>query len=92
MGRVTVLLPAPLQPFTAGAAELAVEARTVRDALTRIAADHPGFAQRVFTPEGGLRPYVNVFVGKRNSRLLQGLDTPLPDGEILAIIPAVAGG
>lgn len=92
MGRVTVRVPGPLQPFAGGAAELAVEAGTVRDALAGISAGRPGLAQRVLTPEGALRPYVNVFVNERNCRLLQGLDTPLSGGETLAIIPAVAGG
>ena len=64
----------------------------MRDALAGIFAGRPGLAQRVLTPEGTLRPYVNVFVNERNCRLLQGLDTPLSGGETLAIIPAVAGG
>lgn len=89
---MTVRVPGPLQPFTDGAAEVAVEAGTVRDALAGIFAGRPGLAQRVLTPEGTLRPYVNVFVNERNCRLLQGLDTPLSGGETLAIIPAVAGG
>jgi sulfur-carrier protein len=39
-----------------------------------------------------LRPYVNVFVGERNTRRLDGLHTPLAEGDVVAIIPAVAGG
>jgi molybdopterin converting factor small subunit len=46
----------------------------------------------VLGPEGELRSFVNVFVGSRDVRALAGLATPLADGDVLAIIPAVAGG
>lgn len=92
MSHVTVLLPPPLQPFAGGAIELEVEAGTVGEALRRIGADRPALLARIVTPEGGLRPYVNVFVDDRNTRRLQGLQTPLADGDVVAIIPAVAGG
>jgi molybdopterin converting factor small subunit len=92
MSRVTVQLPAPLRPFAEGAVELAVDADTVGEALRRIGELRPALLARILTPEGGLRPYVNVFVDDRNTRRLQGLQTPLADGDVVAIIPAVAGG
>jgi molybdopterin converting factor small subunit len=92
MSRVTVQIPSPLQQFTAGAAELAVEADTVGEALQRVGEQRAALLSRVLTPEGELRPYVNVFVGERNARRLEGLKTRLADGDVVAIIPAVAGG
>jgi len=92
MSRVTVQIPSPLQQFTAGAAELAVEADTVGEALQRVGEQRAALLSRVLTPEGTLRPYVNVFVGDRNARRLDGLQTRLSDGDVVAIIPAVAGG
>jgi MoaD family protein len=92
MSQVTVQLPAALRPFAEDAAELTVWADTVRAALAELGAERPNLSSRVLTPEGELRPYVNVFVGERNIRRLQGLDTPLADGDVVAIIPAVAGG
>jgi molybdopterin converting factor small subunit len=47
---------------------------------------------RLLDAEGGLRPYVNVFVGRANIRGLQGLSTPVATGEVVSILPAVAGG
>jgi molybdopterin converting factor small subunit len=92
VSQVIVQLPAPLRPFAEGAAELTVAADSVRAALAELGAGRPSLAARILTPEGELRPYVNVFVGERNIRRLQGLDTPLADGDVVAIIPAVAGG
>jgi len=92
MSRVTVQIPPPLRPFADDAAELSVEAATVGGAINRIGANRPALLSRIVTPEGELRPYVNVFVGERNARHLEGLNTPLAEGDVIAIIPAVAGG
>lgn len=92
MSRIIVLIPPPLRPFAGDAAELTVEAATVGEALERIGADRAALLARIMTPEGALRPYVNVFVGERNARHLDGLHTPLAEGDVVAIIPAVAGG
>ncbi|HUG97615.1 MAG TPA: MoaD/ThiS family protein [Gammaproteobacteria bacterium] len=92
MSRIIVLIPPPLRPFAGGAAELAVEATTVGEALKRVGEERAALLARIMTPEGELRPYVNVFVGERNARHLDGLRTPLAEGDVVAIIPAVAGG
>ena len=85
-------IPVPLRPFVGDADALAADAETVGGALEQIGADHPGFLQRVVVGAGELRPYVNVFVGSDNVRSMAGLDTPVSDGDVVSIIPAVAGG
>lgn len=92
MNSVRIEIPPVLQPFAGNTAQLAVEARSVREALDRAGAGREPLRTRLLTPEGELRPYVNVFLGERNIRRLQGLDTPLNDGDVLVILPAVAGG
>ncbi len=89
---VTVRVPTTLRTLTAGASEVAVEGATVADVLGNLEAAHPGFRDRLLDEDGSLRRFVNVFVADDDVRFLQGLDTPVPDGETLAIIPAVAGG
>lgn len=92
MSSITVRIPVPLRPFVGDAAALDTDAETVGAALEQIGARHPGFLQRVVVDAGELRPYVNVFVGSDNVRSVSGLETPLSDGDIVSIIPAVAGG
>jgi MoaD family protein len=92
MSDVSVHIPTPLRPFVDGAAVVNIDADTVGAALNRIGAQHPGFLQRVVVNAGELRPYVNVFVGAENVRTFAGLDTALSDGDVVSIIPAVAGG
>ncbi len=92
MSNITVRIPVPLRQFVGDAAALDTDAETVGAALRQIGATHPGFLQRIVAGAGELRPYVNVFVGSDNVRSVSGLDTPLRDGDVVSIIPAVAGG
>ncbi len=89
---VTVRVPTTLRTLTAGASEVAVEGSTVSEALDNLEAAHPGFKQRLLDDEGGLRRFVNVFVADDDVRFLEGLNTPVADGQTVSIIPAVAGG
>jgi sulfur-carrier protein len=89
---VTVRIPTTLRPIAGGASEVQVEGATLGDVLKNLDAAHPGFNDRLFDDAGALRRFVNVFVADDDVRYLQGLDTPVPDGETVAILPAVAGG
>src|SRR5690242_16071965 len=88
----TVRVPTTLRTLTAGASEVTVDGATVGDVLAALEAVHPGFAERLLDDQGGLRRFVNVFVADDDVRFLDGLATPVPDGETVSIIPAVAGG
>jgi sulfur-carrier protein len=88
----TVRIPTTLRTLTGGQAEVSVDGSTVGEVLKALDAAHPGFAERILDDEGGLRRFVNVFVADDDVRFLQGLETPVPEGAEVAIIPAVAGG
>jgi MoaD family protein len=92
MPAVTVRIPTPLRSFTGGADEVRAEGATVGDALAALKTSHEGLVENVLGPEGELRNFVNVFLGSSNVRVLQGLKTPLSEGDVLSIVPAVAGG
>ncbi len=89
---VSIRVPAQLRTLTGGAGEVAVEGSTVGEALKALDAAHPGFAGRLFDDAGQLRRFVNVFLTDEDVRFLDGLNTPVADGETLSIVPAVAGG
>ncbi len=89
---VTVRIPTTLRPLAGGQSEVTVEGQTVGDVLKALDSAHPGFADRLLDDEGNLRKFVNVFVADDDVRFMDGLQTPVPDGETVAIIPAVAGG
>ena len=89
---VTVRIPTTLRPISGGASTVEVEGATLSDVLKNLDAAHPGFADRLLDESGNLRKFVNLFVADDDVRYLQGHDTPVPDGETVSIIPAVAGG
>src|SRR5574337_365863 len=92
MTTVKIRIPPPLRGYTTGRSEVEVAATTVGEALAALGAAHEGLLARILTPEGTQRQFVNLFVGERNVRELAGLATPLTTGDVIAIIPAVAGG
>ena len=92
MGQVVVRIPGPLRSFTDGAGSLQVASGTLADVLAALGERHPALRARLLAPEGTLRPYVNVFLGRDNVRDLKGLETVVPDGAEVFILPAVAGG
>jgi molybdopterin synthase sulfur carrier subunit len=89
---VKVRIPTQLRTLSGGAAEVAVDGATVTEALKALDTAHPGFAERLFDGSGALRRFVNLFVDEEDIRFLQGVDTPLADGQTVSIVPAVAGG
>lgn len=89
---VTVRIPTTLRTLTAGASEVQVEGTTVAEVFEALESAHPGFSSRLLDDDGGLKRFVNVFVDDDDVRFMDGMATPVPDGETVAIIPAVAGG
>jgi molybdopterin synthase sulfur carrier subunit len=89
---VTVRIPTQLRTLTGGAGELALSGSTVGEVLKALDSAHPGMADRLFDESGQLRRFVNVFVDDEDVRFLDGLATPVGDGQTVSIVPAVAGG
>lgn len=89
---VTVRIPSPLRKLTDGQAEVAVDATDVRSTVKALEATYPGFGERLLDDDGNLRRFVNVFVRDEDVRFQQGLDTNVGDGDVISIVPAVAGG
>ncbi len=92
MSEVIVRLPPPLRTFADGKAELRLPGATVGQVLSCLSDLHPGVGQRLFGPDNELRPYINIFHGERHIARLEGLATPVRPGDVVSIIPAVAGG
>ncbi|MFM8531826.1 MAG: MoaD/ThiS family protein [Ilumatobacteraceae bacterium] len=89
---VTVRIPTTLRPLAGGNSTVQVEGTTLREVIDALDAAHPGLRDRLLDESGNQRRFVNLFVSDDDSRYLQGLDTPVPAGETVSIIPAVAGG
>lgn len=92
MTTVTVRIPTPLRSYTQGADEVRAQGATVAEAIHTLGMAHDGLLARVLTAEGEPRQFVNIYLGSRNVRALQGMATPVSEGDVISIVPAVAGG
>lgn len=89
---ITIRIPTPLRSLTNNTDEVQVTGVTLRAALDDLEVRHPGMKTRLLNDKGALRPYINVFHNDEDVRFAEGLDTPMADGDQLAIVPAIAGG
>lgn len=89
---VPVRIPTILRGYTGGAAEVTVGAGTLAEVIAQLDAAYPGIGARVLDDSGKLRRFINVYVGDTDVRLADGLQTPVPPGTGVSVIPAVAGG
>ena len=89
---VKVRNPAPLRRFTGGIDEVAAAGATVADVLADLDMRHAGFRAQLLDEQGRLRRFVNLYVNDEDVRFLKDLDTRLAGGEILTVVPAIAGG
>lgn len=89
---VTVRLPGALRDSVGGETKIEATGKTLADVFADIDRRHPGFRSRVLDDVGAIRSYVNVYVGDTDARGSGGLDTAVPDGSEVMVIPAMAGG
>ncbi len=89
---VSVRIPTILRTYTGGVAEVSADQGTLREVIAGLDASYPGIAGRIVDDGGKLRRFVNVYVGEEDVRFAQGLDTLVPSGSQVSVIPAVAGG
>jgi len=89
---VTVLIPTPLRQYTGKKESVVVEAKTVGEALQKLTGEYSDLRRHLFTDDGKLRNFVNVYLGDEDIRFLQKDQTPLNDTDVLSIVPSIAGG
>lgn len=90
---IRVKIPSQLRSLAGGQPELKVEGvSTLKELLEKIRADSPELIERILDEDAEIRRFINVYVGDEDVRFLQGLETQVSDSQVVAILPAVAGG
>ncbi|MFW6078488.1 MAG: molybdopterin-synthase adenylyltransferase MoeB [Gemmatimonadota bacterium] len=89
---VTVRIPAALRDCADGRAAVAIRASTAGAALEAVVARHPAMRRHLFEDGGGLREFVNLYVNEIDVRDRRGLETPVTEGDVLTVVPSIAGG
>ena len=86
-------IPNPLRSYTGNQSAVDVEAATVADAVSGLTSRYPDFQKHLYTPEGKLRSFVNLYLNDEDVRYLPEREaTPVSASDTLTIIPSIAGG
>jgi adenylyltransferase/sulfurtransferase len=87
-----VKIPTPLRQYTGGNPEVEVGGETAGEAIGNLTQEYPELRQHLYTGDGKLRSFVNVYKGDEDIRYLDGAGTEVSEGDELSIIPSIAGG
>ena len=88
----TIKIPPVLRPSVGGEKEVQATGENIGDVLRSLASAHPATESQLFSADGQLNRYVNVYLNDEDVRVLGGLDTGVTEGDTVVILPAMAGG
>jgi sulfur-carrier protein len=89
---VKVMIPTPLRQFTGRQSSIECNAATVGEALGSLTTTFSDLRRHLFTDEGKVRSFVNVYLNDEDIRFLNKENTPTKDGDTISIVPSIAGG
>ena len=89
---IKILIPTPLRPYAGKQSIIEVTAQTVDQALSDLVAQHPDLRKHLFSEDGKLRSFVNVYLNDEDIRYLGKGATPVKETDTISIVPSVAGG
>jgi adenylyltransferase/sulfurtransferase len=89
---VKVVVPTPLRQYAGKQESVNLEAATVGEALNRLTSQYGDLKRHLFTDEGKIRSFVNIYLNDEDIRYLQKDKTPLKDNDVISIVPSIAGG
>ena len=89
---VKVVIPTPLRQFTAKQESVDLDAKTVGEALNSLMSQYADLRKHLYSEDGRLRSFVNVYVNDEDIRFLQREKTALAQGDTISIVPSIAGG
>lgn len=89
---VEVRIPQIFRKYTGGLKQVKGNGKTIRELFDHLDLDYPGIKAQILTSEGELHRFVNVYLNDEDIRFLQNMDTSLGEGDVVSILPAVAGG
>ena len=85
----TIFIPTPLRRITGGQSKIEVEGANVGELIEAANAQYPGIAEKLLDDSGNIKRFINVF---KNDDQVDGLETPVGEGDRVSIVPAMAGG
>jgi len=87
-----ILIPTPLRQYADKKDAVELKAGTVGEALNQLTSTHPDLRRHLYSDDGKLRAFVNVYVNDEDIRYLQKENTPVKESDTVSIVPSIAGG
>jgi sulfur-carrier protein len=89
---IEVRIPTILRKHTGGAKAVEARGSTLREVVDELDANHPGLKGSIVTDAGEIHRFINIYLNDEDIRFSGALETPVADGDVISILPAVAGG
>jgi adenylyltransferase/sulfurtransferase len=89
---IKVLILTLLRQYAGSKDAVEIEAKTVAEALSKLTAQYADLRKHLYTEDGRLRRFVNIYLGEEDIRFLKKEETPLEDNDVISIVPSIAGG
>jgi len=89
---IEVRVPAILRKLVDGSTSIQGEGKTVGQLLDHVESRYPGLKERLITDGGKLQPFINLYLNDEDIRFMGELEAPLSDGDVISILPIIAGG
>ena len=89
---VKVRIPTPLRGLTKGQGEVEGQGGSINELIDNLEKSYGGLRDRICDETGSIRRFINIYVNEEDIRFLQGTSTPLKPGDLVSIVPAIAGG
>ena len=89
---ITVRIPTPLRKYTGEKAEVTAEGSTIKEVFAILEQKFPGFRQALYNEDGTIKRFINVYLNDEDIRYIGGETAPVKAGNVVSIVPAIAGG
>jgi adenylyltransferase/sulfurtransferase len=89
---VNVMIPTPLRPFVGKKSSIELNAATIGEALRALTTEFADLRKHLYTDDGRIRSFVNIYLNDEDIRYLEKENTPVKDGDTISIVPSIAGG
>lgn len=87
-----IQIPTPLRQYSGKQASVDVKGGTVAEALSSLVTQHPDLRRHLYTDDGKLRAFVNIYLNDEDVRYLQKEATAVKESDTISIVPSIAGG
>jgi len=87
-----IIIPTPLRQYAGRQEAIELPAATIGELLTRLVTTHADLRRHLYTDDGKLRSFVNVYLNDEDIRYLQKENTPVKESDVVSIVPSIAGG